>query len=61
MCVRKGDAADVETGLGRAQESIARKQEGYLATTTSTALEGLERSLAQMREYQVCCNVKLAW
>jgi hypothetical protein len=45
--------ANMWIGMGRAQESIARKQEGYLATSTSTWLEGLERSLAQMKEYQV--------
>lgn len=39
-------------GLGRANESIARRQEGYVATATSVWLESLERSLAQMKEYQ---------
>lgn len=39
--------------MGRANEGIARKQEVYLQTATATWLEGLERSLAQMKEYQV--------
>jgi hypothetical protein len=49
----EGFGVDICIGMGRAQESIARKQEGYLATATATWLEGLERSLAQMKEYQV--------
>ncbi|KAI9807321.1 MAG: hypothetical protein M1833_000064 [Piccolia ochrophora] len=38
--------------LGRTNERIARVQESYVANTTSNWLEGLERSLAQMKEYQ---------
>jgi hypothetical protein len=40
-------------GMGRANESIARRQESYVANATTTWLESLERSLAQMKEYQV--------
>jgi hypothetical protein len=39
--------------IGRSQEKIARVQESYLANATTTWLESLERSLAQMKEYQV--------
>lgn len=39
--------------MGRSQEKIARVQESYLANATTTWLESLERSLAQMKEYQV--------
>lgn len=39
-------------GFGRTNERIARIQENYVATATSTWLESLERSLAQMKEYQ---------
>ncbi|KAK3061755.1 hypothetical protein LTS18_005516 [Coniosporium uncinatum] len=38
--------------LGRANEAISRKQETYNVGATSTWLESLERSLAQMKEYQ---------
>ncbi|KAF2490531.1 BAR-domain-containing protein [Lophium mytilinum] len=38
--------------LGRANERIARLQESYVQNATSSWLEGLERSLAQMKEYQ---------
>lgn len=41
------------TGMGRANESLARKQESYVSSATSCWLESLERSLAQMKEYQV--------
>ncbi|GAB7322777.1 hypothetical protein MBLNU13_g05350t1 [Cladosporium sp. NU13] len=40
------------TQLGRANERIARMQETYVANTTSTWIEGTERTLAQMKEYQ---------
>lgn len=40
------------TGFGRTQEKIARIQETYVVNATSTWLESLERSLAQMKEYQ---------
>lgn len=38
--------------MGRANENLARKQEAYVAHSTTTWLESLERSLAQMKEYQ---------
>ena len=40
------------TQLGRANERIARMQETYVANATSTWIEGTERTLAQMKEYQ---------
>ncbi|KAI0977298.1 BAR-domain-containing protein [Xylaria arbuscula] len=49
--------ADSEFGncliaMGRSNERIAGLQEGYVAHATSYWLEGLERSLAMMKEYQ---------
>lgn len=38
--------------MGRTNERIARTQENYIAKATSSWLESLERSLAQMKEYQ---------
>ncbi|KAJ9623586.1 hypothetical protein H2203_005848 [Taxawa tesnikishii (nom. ined.)] len=40
------------SGFGRANERIARMQESYVANATTSWLESLERSLAQMKEYQ---------
>jgi hypothetical protein len=40
------------TQLGRANERIARMQETYVANATSTWIEGTERTLTQMKEYQ---------
>lgn len=40
--------------MGRANERIAGIQEAYIANATSYWLEGLERQLAMMKEYQVC-------
>lgn len=40
------------TALGRANERIARMQETYVANATSTWIEGTDRTLAQMKEYQ---------
>ncbi|GIK00491.1 hypothetical protein Aspvir_004516 [Aspergillus viridinutans] len=40
------------TMFGRAEERIARVQETYISQATATYLESLERSLAQMKEYQ---------
>ena len=39
--------------FGKTEERLARVQETYIAQATSTYLESLERSLAQMKEYQV--------
>lgn len=39
--------------MGRANEKIARLQESYMINATSTWLESLDRSNAQMKEYQV--------
>lgn len=38
--------------FGRTQERLARVQESYITSATSTWLESLERSLVQMKEYQ---------
>ena len=38
--------------LGRANERVARLQENYVNKATATWLDSLERSLAQMKEYQ---------
>ncbi|KAF4273708.1 hypothetical protein CNMCM8812_007056 [Aspergillus fumigatus] len=40
------------TMFGRAEERIARVQETYISQATATYLESLERSLAQLKEYQ---------
>ena len=40
-------------GMGRTNERIGRIQETYVANATTSWLESLERSLAQMKEYQV--------
>ncbi|KAF9733651.1 BAR domain-containing protein [Paraphaeosphaeria minitans] len=40
------------SSLGRANERLARVQETYVQGATSSWLEGLDRSLAQMKEYQ---------
>ena len=40
-------------GMGRTNERIGRIQESYVANATTSWLESLERSLAQMKEYQV--------
>ena len=40
------------TSLGRANERVARIQENYVNKATATWLDSLERSLAQMKEYQ---------
>ncbi|RLL96137.1 hypothetical protein CFD26_104722 [Aspergillus turcosus] len=40
------------TMFGRVEERIARVQEAYIAQASATYLESLERSLAQMKEYQ---------
>lgn len=40
-------------GMGRTNERIGRVQETYVANATSSWLESLERSLAQMKDYQV--------
>ncbi|KAF1346546.1 hypothetical protein BDV97DRAFT_300900 [Delphinella strobiligena] len=40
------------SSFGRANERIARMQENYVANATSSWLESVERSLAQMKEYQ---------
>jgi hypothetical protein len=41
------------SGMGHANERIARLQETFIQNATSSWLESLERSLAQMKEYQV--------
>lgn len=39
--------------FGRTEERIARIQEGYIAQANSSWLESLERSVTQMKDYQV--------
>ncbi len=46
-------SANADTGLGKTNERIGRIQETYVANATTSWLESLERSLAQMKEYQV--------
>jgi hypothetical protein len=41
------------SGMGHANERIARLQEAFIQNATSSWLESLERSLVQMKEYQV--------
>lgn len=45
--------ANAGAGMGRTNERIGRIQETYVADATTSWLESLERSLAQMKEYQV--------
>ena len=40
-------------GLGRANERVGRVQESYVQNATTSWLESLERSLTQMKEYNV--------
>lgn len=40
--------------VGQANERIARVQDSYAMNATNVWLESMERSLAQMKEYQVC-------
>ena len=44
----------IQSAMGRTNERIGRIQETYAANATSSWLESLERSLAQMKDYQVC-------
>lgn len=39
--------------MGQANEKIARIQDAYVASASESWLESLERSLAQLKEYQV--------
>lgn len=39
--------------MGQANEKVARVQDSYVAAASESWLEALERSLAQMKEYQV--------
>ena len=43
--------------MGQANESVGRIQEQYIARATSSWLESLERSLAQMKEYTVRLDI----
>lgn len=45
--------ANVEIEMGQANEKIARVQDAYVASASESWLESIERSLAQMKEYQV--------
>lgn len=46
--------------FGRTEERIARIQESYITQATSSWLESLERSLTQMKDYQVSRTVATA-
>ena len=48
------NSADLGAGMGRTNERIGRIQETYVAEATTSWLESLERSMVQMKEYQVC-------
>lgn len=45
--------ANAGAGMGKTNERIGRIQETYVGNATTSWLESLERSLAQMKEYQV--------
>jgi len=45
--------ANKKVAMGRMNERMARIQETYVVNATTSWLESLERSLAQMKEYQV--------
>jgi len=40
--------------MGQANEKIARGQDNYVSKASETWLESMERTLTQMKEYQVC-------
>lgn len=42
--------------MGRANERVANIQEHYTQDATTHWLESLERSVAMMKEYQVCIH-----
>lgn len=44
---------DLVTGMGRTNERVGRIQETYVTQATQSWLESLDRSLAQMKDYQV--------
>ena len=46
--------------VGRANERISAVQETFVSDGTTLWLESLERSLAMMKEYQVCRRVECA-
>lgn len=50
---RERTYADFDAELGRANEALGRKQDTFAVAATGTWLESLERSLVQMKEYQV--------
>lgn len=52
--------ANAGPGLGRTNERIGRIQETYVANATTSWLESLERSLAQMKDYQVLSPVHVS-
>ena len=49
---RKSSVLTSPAAFGRANERIARIQEAYVTSATTTWLDSLERSLSQMKEYQ---------
>lgn len=47
---------DLLIDFGQTNERIARMQETYATNASSSWLDALERSLAQMKDYQVCSS-----
>ena len=47
------NVAKQDKGTGRTNERIGNIQENYVSSATSSWLESLDRSLVQMKEYQV--------
>ena len=44
----------INIDMGQANEKIARIQDSYVSKVSETWLESMERTLTQMKEYQVC-------
>jgi len=45
--------------MGQANEKVARVQDSYVQAAGESWMESLERSLAQMKEYQVCSTTRI--
>lgn len=46
--------------MGRTQERISRMQETYVSQANLSWMESLDRSVAQMKEYQASVNVPMS-
>jgi len=54
----EGGVLTIYLAMGQANEKIARIQDSYVSKASETWLESMERTLTQMKEYQVwkaCC------